>query len=54
MRAIECACGQHLAGANDDELFERVRIHMDREHPDKEIADEQILNLIEARAYDTE
>ena len=40
-------------GPQDDEaLFERVREHMGREHPEKGIEDEQVRNLIKATAHD--
>ena len=52
MRVMECACGQPLMAADDKELFEMARNHMNLEHPEKEVSDEQILNLIEAKAYD--
>ena len=34
MRAIECPCGHHLEGADDDELFRLAREHVDRDHPE--------------------
>ena len=52
MRTMECACGERLEARDDEALFERVREHMDREHPEKGIEDEQVRNLIEATAHD--
>jgi predicted small metal-binding protein len=46
-----CDCGQHLEAADDEQLFERAREHVDRDHPEMEISDEQIRNLITERAY---
>lgn len=52
MRVMECACGERLQAEDDERLFERVREHMDREHPEKGIEDEHVHNLIEATAHD--
>ena len=52
MRTMECACGERLEAQDDEALFERVREHMDREHPEKGIEDEQVRNLIKATAHD--
>ncbi len=52
MRTMECACGERLEAQDDRALFERVREHMDSEHPEKGVEDEQIRNLIEATAHD--
>ena len=42
MRAIECLCGHHLEGADDEELFRLAREHVDREHPEMQRDDEQL------------
>ena len=52
MRVLECACGERLKAADDVKLYEAARDHMDREHPEKGVSDEQVLNLIEANAYE--
>jgi len=49
---MECACGERLEAERVERLFERVREHMDREHPEKGIEDEHVHNLTEATAYD--
>jgi predicted small metal-binding protein len=54
MRVMECAYGRVLKATHDEELFGQVRNHLDQEHPEKEVTDEQILNLIEAKAYNAE
>lgn len=41
MRAPVCECGRHLEAAHDEELFERAREHVDRDHPDTGLSDEQ-------------
>ena len=54
MRAIECPCGHHLEGRDDDELFRLAREHVDRDHPELERSDEQLRARISADAYDVE
>jgi predicted small metal-binding protein len=51
MRALECECGQHLEASNDEELFEKVREHVDREHPEKELDDSQVRAIVTRKAY---
>ena len=34
MRALRC---EHLEAPNDEELFERLKAHVDREHPDRQL-----------------
>jgi predicted small metal-binding protein len=52
MRAIDCPCGHRLEGADDKELFRRVREHVDRDHPELRRTDEQLRARISADAYD--
>jgi predicted small metal-binding protein len=52
MRAIDCPCGHHLEGADDDELFRLAREHVDRDHPELLRTDEQLRNRIVNDAYD--
>ena len=52
MRVMECACGERLQAEDEERLFERVREHMNQEHPEKGIEDEHVHNLIEATAHD--
>ena len=52
MRAIECPCGHHLEGADDNELFRPAREHVDRDHPEMQRTDEQLRARIAADAYD--
>ena len=42
----------HLEAEDGEPLFELVREHMDREHPEKGIEGEQVRNRIDAKAYD--
>jgi 2-polyprenyl-3-methyl-5-hydroxy-6-metoxy-1,4-benzoquinol methylase len=52
MRGIECPCGHHLEGADDEELFRLAREHVDSDHPDMRRTDEQLRGRIAADAYD--
>jgi predicted small metal-binding protein len=52
MRAIECPCGHHLEGADDDELFRLAREHVDRDHPEMQRTDDDLRERITADAYD--
>jgi predicted small metal-binding protein len=54
MRAIECPCGHHLQGTDDEELLRLAREHVDRDHPEMERTDEQLRERIEADAYEVE
>ena len=52
MRALDCECGQHLEAANDEELVERAREHVDRDHSDMGLSDEQVRGIVRQGAYD--
>ncbi|MFN2617672.1 MAG: DUF1059 domain-containing protein [Thermoleophilaceae bacterium] len=51
MRVIDCDCGQTLQAANDEDLLKVAREHMQQEHADKGLDDDQIRGLIEEQAY---
>lgn len=34
MRAIDCPCGQHLEGTDDQELFELAEEHLESDRPE--------------------
>jgi predicted small metal-binding protein len=52
MRVIDCDCGQTLQAANDDDLVRQARAHVDQDHPDMQLSDEQVRELVSQRAYD--
>ena len=52
MRAIDCPCGHHLEGADNDELFRKAREHVDRDHPEMQRSNEDIRARVVADAYD--
>jgi predicted small metal-binding protein len=52
MRALDCECGQHLEASNNEELFEKAREHVDRDHPEMELDDSQVRDIVAQGAYD--
>ena len=52
MRAMACSCGYHLEAANDEELFEQARVHVDKDHPEMDLDDEQLRNILAEGAYE--
>ena len=54
MRAIECPCGHHLEGADDQALVRLAREHVDRDHPEMQRTDEQLRERVAADAYDVQ
>ena len=51
MRAIDCPCGHHLEGADDEELVRLARQHIEDHHPDMERSEEQLQARIANDAY---
>jgi predicted small metal-binding protein len=51
MRAMDCDCGHHLEAPDDEHLFERAREHVDRDHPEMQLSDEQVRGLVSEKAY---
>jgi hypothetical protein len=51
MRAVECPCGEHLEGQNDQTLFQKFRQHADTEH-EGEYEDWQLRQMVTTTAYD--
>jgi predicted small metal-binding protein len=52
MKVIDCDCGQTLQAANDEDLVKETRAHVDQEHPDMDMTDDQVRELVSARAYE--
>jgi predicted small metal-binding protein len=52
MRVMDCDCGQTLQAGNDDDLVKEARAHVDQEHPDMQLSDEQVRELVAAKAYE--
>ena len=51
MRLIDCDCGATLQAANDDDLLRVAREHVEQEHPDMQLSDDQLSELVTSRAY---
>ncbi len=52
-RVVECnICGEPLSAATDEELLGQVRQHMEREHPDSSLDEDQAREMISREAYD--
>ena len=54
MRVIDCECGSTIKAASDEELTSELREHMEEDHPDQQLSDEQLDQMVEERAYDAE
>jgi predicted small metal-binding protein len=52
MRALDCDCGQHLEAANDEKLFNKAKEHVSRDHPEMQLSDEQVHQIVAEKAYD--
>ena len=52
MRVIDCDCGETLQAANDEDLARAVRDHVAEEHPDMDMSDTQVEELVSSQAYD--
>ena len=52
MRVIDCQCGKTLQAANDEDLAKAVRDHVAEDHPDMDMSDEQVRELVSSHAYD--
>jgi len=52
MRVIDCDCGQTLQAANDEDLAKEARAHVDKDHPEMELSDDQVRELVASKAYD--
>lgn len=51
MRVIDCDCGATLQAANDDDLAQAVKGHVDEVHPDMQLDDEQARAFVAEKAY---
>jgi predicted small metal-binding protein len=52
MRVIDCDCGQTLQAGNDEDLVKEVRSHVDQEHPDMRLTEDQARELVSSKAYE--
>lgn len=52
-RVVECnVCGETVAGATDDELLQRLRVHSESAHPSTTFDEAQAREAIAREAYD--
>ncbi|HYH59209.1 MAG TPA: DUF1059 domain-containing protein [Thermoleophilaceae bacterium] len=51
MRVLDCDCGVTLQAANDEELADAVRGHVESDHPDMQLDEEQVRGLVAQKAY---
>lgn len=52
MRVIECNfCGEVLSAANDADLSGVVRRHMEEQHPDADVDEGEIREMVGRNAY---
>jgi predicted small metal-binding protein len=54
MRVIDCQCGTTLKAANDEDLASAVREHVNEKHPDMDLSDEQVQEMVAEQAYDAD
>jgi predicted small metal-binding protein len=52
MLMIDCDCGETLQAANDDDLTRATRQHVDEAHPDLDMSDDQVRELVADKAYE--
>jgi predicted small metal-binding protein len=55
VRVIDCDCGETVSAANDDDLVQAVRRHVEQAHAEDEdmrFDEAAIRELVEAQAYD--
>lgn len=52
MRALDCDCGQHLEGTDDQKLFDEAQKHVNRDHPEMQPNAERIREIVAEKAYD--
>ena len=52
MRALDCECDKHLEATDDEELYQQARDHVDRDHPEMQLSDEQVHGIVAEGAYD--
>jgi predicted small metal-binding protein len=52
MRVIDCECGTTLKAANDDELADQVREHLESAHDDTGKSGDELRGFVEKNAYE--
>jgi predicted small metal-binding protein len=52
VRVIDCDCGATVSAANDEDLFDAVRDHLEKDHPEMDLDDGEVRELIAEQAYE--
>ena len=52
MRTMECFCGLKVEGKDDNELFDKARVHANKDHADMNLTDQQLKDYIAQKATD--
>jgi predicted small metal-binding protein len=52
MLAIDCPCGHHLEGQDEEELVRLAREHIEADHPEMERSDDELRARIQADSYE--
>jgi predicted small metal-binding protein len=51
MLAMDCDCGYHMEAADEEQLFGQAREHVDRDHPEMVLTDEELRGILAEGAY---
>ena len=52
MRTLTCQCGHRVRGFDDQDLARQTREHIDMVHPELELSDEDVRELVRTSAAD--
>ena len=52
MRALDCPCGEHIEAESDDALLPKVKQHIERDHPDMHMDEEQTRKFVSDRSHE--
>jgi predicted small metal-binding protein len=53
MLAMDCGCGFHMVATDEEQLFGQAREHVDRDHPEMVLTDEELRGiLVEGGLYE--
>jgi predicted small metal-binding protein len=52
MRAMDCECGHHLEAEDDEGLVVAGTAHVADAHPDMNISEDDLRQMVRAQAYD--
>jgi predicted small metal-binding protein len=50
--AMDCFCGVHLEGDDEEQLLNWTKAHMEKVHPQMQLTEEQIHQMVVDGAYD--